>query len=174
MITYNPEDINNIDYKNSLIYLRTIQYFFMPIFLFSGLILVTIFIFFIILFSTNLVLDDSTEKYKFISIGVLPFCFCSLGPAFNQICDRTNIGKFSYEDIGYIQLLTILGILTFGISGLFTIKIIKKYKSFYKTKIKEQQDNMNIQKLNNGYEQYNSVNKNLIDESKGYEYGYEQ
>lgn len=64
--------------------------------------------------------------------------------------------------------------MTFGISGLFTIKIIKKYKSFYKTKIKEQQDNMNIQKLNNGYEQYNSVNKNLIDESKGYEYGYEQ
>ena len=33
---------------------------------------------------------------------------------------------------------------------------------------------MNTQKLNNGYEQYNSVNKNLIDESKGYEYGYEQ
>ncbi len=75
MTTYNTEDINHINYKKSLIYVMFLQYIIIPFFFIAGLFSLIILILLFIIFFSNLIVEVNDDKFKFLSLIILPFMF---------------------------------------------------------------------------------------------------
>ena len=123
MTTYNTEDINHINYKKSLIYVMFLQYIIIPFFFIAGLFSLIILILLFIIFFSNLIVEVNDDKFKFLSLIILPFMFFSIpGVTMKNIYNKTSIEKFSYEDVWNIHALCIISVFTFGISVFLQLK----------------------------------------------------
>lgn len=140
MDTNNNETIldhgNKIDYKKSLKAINSILYLMIPYTILLSWVLIGIFVVLILVYIPNSIIEvNNTNIFPTLSVLAISINTLTYSLLIHKFTKQTNIEKISGYDLSIIKLLISLSPISLGITSLFSIKRLNKYKRMYKDNI---------------------------------------
>ena len=127
---------NKIDYKKSLNAINSILYLMIPYTILLSWVLIGIFVVLILVYVPNPIIEVSnTNIFPSLSVLAISINALSYSLLIHKFIKQTNIEKISSYDLSIIRLLISLSPISLGITSLFSIKRLIKYKQMYKNEI---------------------------------------
>lgn len=127
---------NKIDYKKSLNAINSILYLMIPYTILLSWVLIGIFVVLILVYVPNPIIEVSnTNIFPTLSVLAISINTISYSLLIHKFTKQTNIEKISGCDLSIIRLLISLSPISLGITSLFSIKRLNKYKRMYKDNI---------------------------------------